>query len=388
MGAKRTAVRSTPERARPPATQAHPGDHLVGAAGQPPQHGDRVLRRSPGLPEHAALARRPRCRRPAPAGSPGAATAAALARARPLDPAPPVLPRQQRLVRLRHDDPEGDAELAQDAGPARRGRGEDEPGLQVASAPPEQGDHAGHEGGRRRCASARARRRRGRCGPPSGSRRGHARVEDDRDVHPLHGGLDHVDHVLARHVARHVQLEHDDVGLLGRDRLERRRCRRRPRAPAPRPAPSRPPPPRACAASSSIRSTRLAPARSAAGRGPGEASRPPALAAIVRGRAGRPGGAARICSWVVRAPPASRRAPGSRRSAPEPAAGSSSRRRGRRAAAGCWAPSASSGRGILLSGVPGGNVADGVGAASRPGFAGDGAGPALPRPAAPRWTAS
>src|SRR5216683_4597506 len=49
---------------------------------------------------------------------------------------------------------------------------------------------------------------------------GKARVEEDGDVHPLHGGLDHVDHVPARHHARDVQLEDEDVGFLRGDGRE------------------------------------------------------------------------------------------------------------------------------------------------------------------------
>src|SRR5438874_4371888 len=50
------------------------------------------------------------------------------------------------------------------------------------------------------------------------ARDGRARVEHDRDVDPLHGGPDEVDHVLAGHGARDVELHDDHVRLLLRDR--------------------------------------------------------------------------------------------------------------------------------------------------------------------------
>ena len=188
-----------------------------------------------------------------------------------------------------------------------------------------------------------------------------ARVEHDRDVHPLHGGLDHVDHVLARHRAADVQLQHD------RRRASRRRCAARPALPSAtaRTGTS------ACsqrghgrlagrASSSSISSTRLAPARAHGGGGAAGAAsstrrrlppRPRARPATV---ASRP----RISSCAAR-----------RRGSPRAACRARASRRSRAAMGGCAgrrldrrvrARRARRGRGIGLSGVPGGSVALGL----------------------------
>ena len=118
--------------------------------------------------------------------------------------------------RPRRPRPGRECELVQDARPARRGRGQDE----HAASP---------------CGKEQMQRATSAAGPAAlqdelvGAVHGAGLaltldrgpgVENDGDVHPLHGGLDHVDHVLARHGAAQVQLERDDVGLLVGDRLE------------------------------------------------------------------------------------------------------------------------------------------------------------------------
>ena len=71
---------------------------------------------------------------------------------------------------------------------------------------------------------------------------GHARVEHDRDVHPLHGGLDQVDDVLARHGAAHARAPAPARRSSPPPGRTAPRCRRPPRAPGPPPSRTPPPP--------------------------------------------------------------------------------------------------------------------------------------------------